>query len=385
MGRQWPCKVGGKPGGRQIHPASRRRLADSEILLSCRAMTQVTIGQRSVGAGHPCFVIAEAGVNHDGDVALAHRLVDIAAEAGADAVKFQTYDADALATADAPKADYQIATTGAAESQHQMLKRLELPRAAHAPLKAHCEQRGLVFLSTPFDSGSADFLADLGVLAFKTPSQEIINLPFLRQIARHRRPMIVSTGNSTLGEVDAAMRIIEREQAPAILLHCVSQYPAAAADANLRAMETLSKAFAVPVGFSDHTLGAAVPLAAVALGATVIEKHYTLDRRRPGPDHRASVEPDELTSMIRDIRSVEAALGDGRKRPAAAEADVGRAARKSLVAARDLPAGAVLDVDAIAAKRPGTGLSPGLTDLVVGRRLRVALPKGAFITFEVLT
>jgi N,N'-diacetyllegionaminate synthase len=348
-------------------------------------MTQVTIGERSIGEGYPCFIIAEAGVNHDGEVELAHRLIDVAAEAGADAVKFQTYDASALATANAPKADYQIATTGADETQLQMLRRLELPRSAHAPLKAHCEERGLIFLSTPFDPGSVDFLADLGVLAFKTPSQEIINLPFLRQIARHRRPMIVSTGNSTLAEVDAAMRVIERERASSVLLHCVSQYPAAAADANLRAMDTLARAFGVPVGFSDHTLGTAVPIAAAALGATVIEKHYTLDRRRAGPDHRASLEPAELRSMVNDIRAVEVALGDGRKRPVDAEADVGRAARKSLVAARDLSEGTVLDADAIAAKRPGTGLSPALTELVLGRRLRVPLAKGAFITFEVLS
>jgi N-acetylneuraminate synthase len=355
-----------------------------ENLLSWR-MTQVMIGSRLIGAGQPCFVIAEAGVNHDGDVEIAHRLIDVAAAAGADAVKFQTYETDALVTADAPKAPYQLETTGKDESQHQMLKRLELPRQAHAPLKAHCEQRGLVFLSTPFDPDSADFLARLGVFAFKTPSQEIINLPFLRQIARYRRPMIVSTGNSTVGEVDAAMRVIEREQAPVVLLHCVSQYPAAPADANLRAMHTLEKAFGVPVGFSDHTLGTAIPIAAAALGANLIEKHYTLDSKRTGPDHRASLEPDELKSMIAGIRTVEAALGDGRKRPAASEAEVGRAARKSLVAARDLAAGTVLDSDSIAAKRPGTGLSPALTDLVLGRKLRVPLAKGAFITLEALT
>lgn len=347
-------------------------------------MTSFRIGDRTVGSGHPCFVIAEAGVNHDGDVEIAHRLVDVAAAAGADAVKFQTFDTDALITADAPKAAYQIETTGAAESQRDMLKRLELPRDAHARLKLHCEQRGMVFLSTPFDPASIDFLAALGVLVFKSPSQEIINLPFLRQMARHRRPMIVSTGNSTMGEVDAAVRTIEAEATPFGLLHCVSQYPAEAASANLRAMDTLARAYRVPVGFSDHTLGTAVPVAAAALGATMIEKHYTLDRGRAGPDHRASLEPAELVALVRDIRSAEAALGDGRKRPAPGEPEVGKAARKSLVAARDLAAGTVLDPDSVAAKRPGTGLSPALTDLVLGRRLRVALAKGALITFDVL-
>lgn len=348
-------------------------------------MTSFRIGDRTVGNGHPCFVIAEAGVNHDGDVEIAHRLVDVAADAGADAVKFQTFDTDALVTKDAPKAAYQIETTGAAESQHEMLKKLELPRDAHARLKVHCEQRGLLFLSTPFDPPSIDFLATLGVLAFKSPSQELINLPYLRQMARHRRPMIVSTGNSTMGEVDAAVRTIEAEAAPFGLLHCTSQYPAAAASANLRAMDTLARAYRVPVGYSDHTLGTAVAIAATALGATILEKHYTLDRRRSGPDHRASLEPGELASLVRDIRSAEAALGDGRKQPAPGEREVGVVARKSLVAARDLPAGTLLDFDSVAAKRPGTGLSPALTDLVLGRRLRVALKEGALITFDVLS
>ncbi|MBM3561209.1 MAG: N-acetylneuraminate synthase [Alphaproteobacteria bacterium] len=342
------------------------------------------IGERHVGDGSRCFIIAEAGVNHDGKVEDAHRLVDAAAEAGADAVKFQTFDADALATADAPKAAYQVETTGAAESQRDMLKRLELPREAHAALKAHCEQRGLVFLSTPFDPGSIDFLVRLGVLAFKTPSQEIINLPYLRQIARYRRPMIVSTGNSTMAEVDIAVATIEAEQAPFALLHCVSQYPAAAAATNLRAMVTLKAAYGVPVGFSDHSVGTAIPIAAAALGAKIIEKHYTLDRSRAGPDHRASLEPGELASMVRDIRLVEAALGDGRKRPAPGEPELGRAARKSLVAARDLPAGTVLDAEAMAAKRPGTGISPALIDFVIGRRLRRPVAEGAIITLDVL-
>lgn len=336
------------------------------------------IGRHTIGQG--CFIIAEAGVNHDGDHDIAHRLIDIAADCGADAVKFQTYSTDALASTDAPKAAYQI--TGDNESQHAMLKRLELPRAFLGSLKAHCEGRGLVFLSTPFDPGSAEFLAKLGVLAFKTPSQELINLPFLRQIASYARPMIVSTGNGTLAEVEAAMNAIQ--PAPVALLHCVSQYPASPADANLRAMDTLARAFGVPVGFSDHTLGTSIPIAAVALGATVIEKHFTLDRTRPGPDHRASLEPDELKAMVRDIRAVESALGDGIKRPVKAEAEVGRVARKSLVASRDLEAGAVLKTSDLEAKRPGTGLSPALTDLIVGRKLRASLTKGALITLESL-
>lgn len=345
----------------------------------------LSVGSRLIGAGSPCFFIAEIGVNHDGDVDMAHRLIDIAADAGADAAKFQTYETDALVAPDAPKAPYQVETTGAAETQHAMLRRLELPKTAHPELKAHCERRGLIFLSTPFDPPSAAFLADLGVLAFKTPSLELVNLPFLRQIAKYGRPMIVSTGNSTLSDVDLAVGVIESESAPFALLHCVSQYPANASDSNLCAMKTLSAAYNVPVGFSDHTLGTAVPIAAVALGASVIEKHFTLDRLRPGPDHRASLEPDELKRLIADIRSVESALGDGRKRPRGSEADNGNAGRKSLVAARDLAAGAQISYSDLTAKRPGTGVSPALVDLIVGRKLRAAVPQGKPITFDALS
>lgn len=345
---------------------------------------EITIGRARIGTGHPCFIIAEAGVNHDGDIALAHRLVDVAADAGADAVKFQTFDADTLATADASKAAYQLETTSTSETQRSMLKRIQLPRDAHRALKAHAESRGIVFLSSPFDEASAEFLANLGVLAFKIPSGELINLPLLRQIARYGRPMIVSTGMATLAEVDAAAREIESEGAPYALLHCVSLYPTPPEHANLRAMATLASAFSVAVGFSDHTLGTAVSIAAAALGAAIIEKHYTVDRNRAGPDHRASLEPAELARMIADIRAVGAALGTGRKHPAVEEAAVAKAARKSLVAARDIAAGVALDELDLVAMRPGTGLAPDLLRLVLGRRTRIPISAGTVIELDML-
>jgi N,N'-diacetyllegionaminate synthase len=345
----------------------------------------VTLAGRAIGPGHPVFVIAEAGVNHDGDLEVARQLVDVAVHAGADAVKFQTFAAERLATLDAPKADYQKETTGTAQSQYDMLRRLELSADAHRALVLRCRERGVLFLSSPFDEESADFLEELGVAAFKVPSGEVTNLPFLAHVARKRRPLILSTGMSTLEEVAAAVETVRGAgDPPLVLLHCVSNYPADPGTANLRAMATLAERFQVPVGFSDHTLGVAVSLAAVALGACVVEKHVTLDRGRPGPDHRASLDPQELQALVAGTRQVEAALGDGRKQPAPSEAAVAAVARKSLVAARDLPAQTRLTADAIASRRPGTGLSPALRDQLVGRVLRVAVRKGTLLSLEML-
>lgn len=345
----------------------------------------ISIGARRVGPDQPCFLIAEAGVNHNGDLELARRLVDAAAEAGADAVKFQTFSADRLATAAAPQADYQRRNTGIEESQRAMLHRLELTAEAHRELMARCRERGILFLSSPFDEDSADFLEELGVPAFKIPSGELTNVPFLAHVARKGRPLIVSTGMATLDEVRPAVETIRQAGSPPLaLLHCVSSYPAQPADVNLRAMATLREAFAVPVGFSDHTAGTDIALAAVALGANILEKHLTLDRTLPGPDHLASLEPDEWIAMVVALRRIEAALGDGRKRPAPSEADAARVARKSLVAAGDLPAGCVLRRDHLAIRRPGTGLPPGRLESVLGRRLRRALAAGAVLTEDLL-
>lgn len=330
------------------------------------------IAGRSVGPGQSCFIIAEAGVNHNGNLDLAMRLVDEASRAGADAVKFQTFKAIHLASGTAPKAAYQMRTTDAHESQQEMLHRLEFRTEWHAPVMARCRERGILFLTSPFDQPSLDFLASLTpeeLPALKIPSGEITNPAFLRAAARAGRPIILSTGMSDLGEVEAAVRAIEGEGNPGlVLLHCVSAYPSDPAQSNLRAMETMARAFDKPVGWSDHTVGIETALAAVALGACVVEKHFTLDRALPGPDHTSSLEPDGLTALVRGIRLVESALGDGRKRPAPIEADTARVARKSLTAARDLHRGEILAGDMVLTRRPGTGLAPSSLEQLLGRR-----------------
>lgn len=349
-------------------------------------MNAIDVSDRKVGPGQACFIIAEAGVNHNGDVELAKRLVDVAVGAGADAVKFQTFKAERLVTPKAPKAEYQLQTTDTAESQYEMLRRLELSVEAHRDLMVYCREKNILFMSTPFDKESADLLEELGVAVFKIPSGEITNLPLLAHIARKGKPMLVSTGMSYLGEVETAVHTIEQAgNQDLVLLHCVSNYPAEPADVNLRAMQTMATAFDVPVGYSDHTPGIQVALAAVAMGACVIEKHFTLDRNLPGPDHRASLEPGELAELVQGIRTVEAALGQGRKEPAPSEANTAAVARKSLVAARDIPSGTVLTEEMIAIKRPGTGLPSVMHPYIVGRTLRVDVQLGDIIKFEMLS
>ncbi len=326
------------------------------------------VRDRVLGEG-PAFLIAEAGVNHNGDVDLAHRLVDAAADAGADAVKFQTFRTDALVSEAAPKARYQRETTGGAESQRAMLARLELSREAHVALRDHAARRGLVFFSTPFDEASADLLDGLGVALLKVPSGEVTNLPLLRHLAAKRRPILLSTGMCTLEEVATAVDTLRTAGDPPLaILHCVSAYPAPAADTNLRAMDTLRARFNVPVGLSDHTLGIEIALAAVARGAAVLEKHLTLDRALPGPDHRASLEPTDFAALVRGARAIESALGDGDKRPMPSELDTRAVARRSLVAARGIRAGERLTRELVAVKRPGTGIPPGELERVLGCR-----------------
>ncbi len=345
----------------------------------------IRIGDRLVGPRQPCFLIAEAGVNHNGDPGLALKLVEAAHRAGADAVKFQTFSADRLASPHAPKCEYQKRNGSDDESQHAMLRRLELPPGAHEALFRRCEELGLVFLSTPFDEPAADELECLGVAAYKTPSGEVTNLPYLEHVARKGRPMIVSTGMATLGEVEAAVAAIERTgHRDLVLLHCVSNYPAHPADVNLRAIHTLGTAFGVPAGYSDHTLGVEVALAATALGACVIEKHFTLDRHMAGPDHAASLEPDELANLVRGIRMVEAALGHGRKTPVERERETAAVARKSLVAARDIPEGALVTDAHIAVMRPGTGLPPAMRPYFLARRATAHIPAGALLTLDMV-
>jgi N-acetylneuraminate synthase len=336
----------------------------------------------SVGHSHPCFIIAEAGVNHNGNIELALRLVDAAADARASAVKFQTFKAIRLVTSTAPKAEYQQRNTGGGGSQLEMLRRLELSVEDHQRIMARCTERGIMFLSTPFDHDSVELLENLRVPAFKVSSGDLTNLPLLEQLASKRKPIILSTGMGTLGEVEDAVRCLESVEAEFVLLHCVSNYPAAHGETNLRAMLTMKTAFDVLVGYSDHTLGNEASFAAVALGACVIEKHFTLDRNLPGPDHAASAEPHELGHLVEGIRRIEAALGHGRKMPTPSELKTAEVARKSLVAACDIPAGTVFTDDLIAIKRPGTGLPPIMRAYLLNRRVVRDLPAGTLIRLE---
>jgi N,N'-diacetyllegionaminate synthase len=349
-------------------------------------VTPLDIAGRLVGPGHPCFIIAEAGVNHNGSLERALALVEAAAAAGADAVKFQTFRAEEIASAAAPKAAYQKQATGPEQSQLEMLKALELKPEHHQALKQRCRKKGILFLSTPFDSASLDLLVGMGMAAIKVPSGEITNLPFLKQVGGKGLPVILSTGMSTLDEAAFAVAALQQAGCPSLtLLQCVSNYPADPADANLRAMATMAQRFNLPVGYSDHTMGPEVALAAVALGACIIEKHFTLDRSLPGPDHMASAEPTELAELVAGIRKVESALGHGRKEPAPSEADTLAVARRSLVAARDILAGEVLTADAVSLQRPGTGLSPDRWQEVQGRKARQPIAAGTLISMEMLS
>ena len=310
------------------------------------------------------LIIAEAGVNHNGSIKTAEQLIETAAEAGADLVKFQTFSADRLVTGSASKADYQLETTSTSESQHEMIRKLELSREMHEELIAHCKKCGVGFFSTGFDPQSVDLLAELGLDRFKIPSGEITNLPYLRHIGRYGKSVILSTGMARLGEIEAALEVLEASGTPrerVTVLHCNTEYPTPMADVNLKAMLAIRDALGVQVGYSDHTLGIEVPIAAVAMGATVIEKHFTLDRNLPGPDHRASLEPDELKAMVQAIRNIELALsGDGLKRTSPSESKNLEIARKSLVALAPIKAGEPFTEANLGVKRPGSGISDAL-------------------------
>ena len=316
------------------------------------------------------LIIAEAGVNHNGDMQLAWQLIEAAAGAGADVVKFQTFQADQLATTRAAKASYQQQTTDKAENQQAMLKRLELSFDQHQQLISYCRNSNIEFLSTAFDDPSIDLLNKVNLKRFKIPSGEITNLPYLRRMGGLGKPLILSTGMANLGEIEAALAVLETagtNRAQITVLHCTTEYPAPMAEVNLRAMQTVGQAFGVAVGYSDHTAGIEVPTAAVALGATVIEKHITLDQNLPGPDHKASLEPKEFAAMVRAIRNIEQALGDGIKQPTASELANLPIVRKSLVAAKEIEAGEAFTAENITAKRPGTGISPMRWDELIGR------------------
>lgn len=332
------------------------------------------------------YIIAEAGVNHNGSIQIAKKLIDVAAESGADAIKFQTFKADKLVSKIAPKAEYQMQTTDVNETQYNMLKKLELTDSMHEEIFQYCKFKKIEFLSTPFDAESLNLLVNKFQLrTIKVPSGEITNGPFLLQISRMQRPMIISTGMSTLSDVEKALSVIayglinEHHDYPSqndiiqayssesgqkalknnvTLLHCTTEYPAPFHEVNLQAMKTLKAAFGLPIGFSDHTPGTSIPVAAVALGATVIEKHFTLDKEMEGPDHKASLNPDELKYMIQSIREVEAALGSPQKRPTSSELKNKDVARKSIVASKEIREGEVFTSENLAIKRPGNGISP---------------------------
>lgn len=317
------------------------------------------------------IIIAEAGVNHNGNLDMARRMVKAAKEAGADYVKFQTAVPELVISVFAPKADYQKATTGEGESQLDMCRAIHLPLSDYAELKALCDSEGIGFMSTPFDLVSIDCLAALDMDYWKIPSGEITNLPYLRKIGRLGQKVIMSTGMATIDEVAAAVDVLEQSGTPRSsiwLLHCTTQYPAPPSSVNLRAMDALAKLGCAGVGYSDHTEGYEIAVAAVARGAQIIEKHFTLDRTLPGPDHKASLEPDELRRLVEAVRRTEAALGSGVKEPSAVEHDTVAVARKSIVAARAIAAGEPFTEDNITVKRPGTGISPMLWDSVLGHR-----------------
>jgi N,N'-diacetyllegionaminate synthase len=320
------------------------------------------------------IIIAEAGVNHNGDIDLAKKLVVEAAAAGADLVKFQTFLAKKIVSSTAPKAEYQKLTTGSGESQFEMIKKLELSRESHEVLIEECRRQGIGFFSTAFDTESFDMLLDLGCVdLIKIPSGEITNLPLLRYMTRLGKPVLLSTGMANLGEVEAAIQVIEASGTPRHLitiLHCTTEYPTPMEDVNLKAMISMKQAFGVEVGYSDHSAGIEVAIAAVALGAMVVEKHFTLDRNLPGPDHKASLEPYELKAMVKAIRNIEVALGDGVKQPSRSELKNKPIARKSIVARREINAGELFSEDNLGAKRPGTGISPMCWDEIIGKMAR---------------
>ncbi|MFN9622330.1 MAG: N-acetylneuraminate synthase [Cyanobacteriota bacterium] len=316
------------------------------------------------------LVIAEAGVNHNGDLKLAKDLVDAAVMAGADVVKFQTFQANQLATENAEQAVYQRQSSTQRQGQLAMLQQLELNHEQHLQLIHYCRQRNIEFLSTAFDLPSVDLLASLNLKRWKIPSGEITNLPYLRLIGSQGKSVLLSTGMASLAEIKAALDVLEQRGTPRsqiTVLHCTSEYPAPPEEVNLRAMQTIGQVFGVAVGYSDHTEGIAVPIAAVAMGATVVEKHLTLDRNLPGPDHKASLEPDQFADMVRGIRIIQQALGDGIKRPTVSELANLPVVRKSLVAARMIHAGELFSEANLTAKRPGTGISPMEWDAWIGK------------------
>jgi N-acetylneuraminate synthase/N,N'-diacetyllegionaminate synthase len=340
---------------------------------------KIEIGNKLIGEEEPCFIIAEAGVNHNGDAKLAMQLIDAAKDAGADAVKFQTFKTENLLSKNivVPK------HVESKESLFDTIRGLELSEEAHYMLSEYCKQKGIVFMSTPMDNNSVDLLEDIGVPVFKVASCDLDNLPLLKYISKTEKPIILSTGMGSISEVGEAIEVIKSNgNSDIILLHCVSAYPPKVEDVNLRAMETLENAFKLTVGYSDHTIGINIPLAAVALGAKVIEKHFTLDKNMEGPDHAVSADPDDLERLVSGIREIEESFGTGVKIPSKDEIEMRRSFRKSIVAIADIKKGATIMPEMLSVKRPGTGISPKYFDFVAGRKAERDLSKDDLITMD---
>lgn len=331
------------------------------------------------------FIIAEAGVNHNGSLETACKLIDVAAASGANAVKFQTFRAEKLVTADAPQAKYQIANTGKNEGQYEMLKKLELSPEAHFELKALADKLGIEFMSTPFDEDSADLLEKVGVKRFKLSSGDLVNYPLLVRVAKKGLPIIISSGMATIEEVEFGINSIRSAGNNQIsLLHCVSNYPADEADCNLLAIKTLADKFGIPIGWSDHTNGEVTAIMAVALGASIIEKHFTLDKNMEGPDHKASLAPDELANYVSAIRRAEKAMGDGNKRIMPSEENTAAVAKRSIAAKQDIKKGEIFALENLTALRPSSGISPLRFREIIGKKAAGDIAEGSMITEDMV-
>jgi N-acetylneuraminate synthase/N,N'-diacetyllegionaminate synthase len=343
---------------------------------------RIKIGNKFIGKKKPCFIIAEAGVNHNGNINLAKKLIDVTKEAGADAVKFQTFKVENVVTETAGMAEYQKKNIGRSETQLEMIKRFELGYKDFIELKKYCDRKKIIFLSTPHSEDAIDFLEPL-VPAYKVGSGDLTNLPFLEKIAKKNKPIILSTGMATLNEIGEAVKTIKNQgNNKIILLHCTTNYPCPSEEVNLKAMLILKKEFRLPVGYSDHTLGITVPIMARTLGAQIVEKHFTLDKNLPGPDHKASLEPRELKEMVNAIRNVEEALGSGVKKPTKSEEKIKKIARKSIVAKIDIPKGTKITKDMLIIKRPGTGIESKYINKVIEKIAKKEIKKDTLIKFK---
>ncbi|MCR4943546.1 MAG: N-acetylneuraminate synthase [Clostridium sp.] len=348
-------------------------------------MDKVKIGNKYIGKNEKVYIVAELGVNHNGDMNIVKELIDKASEAGVDAIKFQKFKTESLVTKDSPKAKYQEVTTDASESQFDMLKRLELNEENLKELYAYAKSKNIEAFATPFDDASVDFLYDLGIKAYKVGSGDITNIPMLKRIAKTGLPIILSTGMSTLGEIEEALEAIRSQgNDDVVLMHCTSNYPSDENDVNLKAMNTMMQAFQLPTGYSDHTMGTAVSVAAVARGAVIIEKHFTLDRSMPGPDHMSSLEPEELKQLVQQIRAVEKALGSPIKKPNKSEYEVKNVAQKSIVSACDIKKGEIISEEMLTCKRPSSGIKPKYFELVVGRVAKKDIKSDTIINIDMI-